>query len=115
AVAFSAPVQAQEAPEPRRDGLIDVDFVKKDIHTVMHYIGLRSNLDIIVEGTIDVVLTIIHRNVDPRDVIRSICKANKLDYIEDGTSIIIKARPQDTSLANVVKGELEGRYNVNFL
>src|SRR5690606_37217870 len=76
ALAFSAPVQAQEAPEPRRDGLIDVDFVKKDIHTVMHYIGLRSNLDIIVEGTIDVVMTIIHRNVDPRDVIRSICKAN---------------------------------------
>ncbi len=115
AALFSAPLHAQEAPEPRRDGLIDVDFVKKDIHTVMHYIGLRANLDIIVEGTIDVVLTIIHRNVDPRDVIRSICKANKLDFIEDGTSIIIKARPQDSSLANVVKGEMEGRFNVNFL
>lgn len=112
AVLGAAPIMAQDPPNA--DGTIDVDFVRKDIHTVMHYIGLRSNLDIIVEGTIKVELTIIHRGVMPRDVLRSICKANKLDYIEDGTSIIIKARPQDSSLANVVKGEMPGRYNVNF-
>ncbi|MCA8919784.1 MAG: hypothetical protein KDB32_11950, partial [Planctomycetes bacterium] len=99
-------------PDPNAD--ITVDFVQKDIHTVMHYIALRSGLQIIVEGEVDVRLTVMFRKVNPKEAIQSICKANKLDYIEDGSVIIIKKRPQTSQLANVVKGEQADRFNVNF-
>lgn len=113
---FSAGLSAQEEqpfkPDPNEP--ITVDFVQKDLHTVMHYIALRSGLQIIVEGEVKVNLTVMFRDVIPRDAIQSICKANKLDFIEDGTVIIIKRRPQEAALANVVKGEIDGRFNVNF-
>ncbi|MBZ0135798.1 MAG: hypothetical protein K8I27_05455 [Planctomycetes bacterium] len=102
--------------EPNPKDPITVDFVRKDIHTVMHYIALRSGLQIIVQGEIDVQLTVMFRRVDPKEAIKSICKANKLDYVEDGLMIIIKQRPQDILQANVVKGlvDPDNRYNVNF-
>lgn len=113
---FPAGLAAQDEqpfkPDPNEP--ITVDFVQKDLHTVMHYIALRSGLQIIVEGEVDVKLTVMFRDVIPRDAIQSICKANKLDFIEDGTVIIIKRRPQEAALANVVKGEVDGRFNVNF-
>lgn len=113
---FSSGLSAQDEqpfkPDPNEP--ITVDFVQKDLHTVMHYIALRSGLQIIVEGEVNVKLTVMFRDVIPRDAIQSICKANKLDFIEDGTVIIIKRRPQEAALANVVKGELDGRFNVNF-
>lgn len=101
-------------PPVNPDDPIDIDFVKKDIHGVMHYIGLRSGLNIQVEGAVTRSLTLIYREVKPRDAIRSICAANKLDYVEDGNFIYIKDRAQADSLANVVRGEIEGRFNVNF-
>jgi type II secretory pathway component GspD/PulD (secretin) len=121
---FSAGLFAQDAepeefnPDPEQP--ITIDFVQKDLHTVMHYIALRSGLQIIVEGEVDVKLTVMFRKVIPKQAIQSICKANKLDYIEDGIVIIIKQRPQDLSLAHVVRGETEpqpgqpDRYNVSF-
>ncbi|MCB9932786.1 MAG: hypothetical protein H6841_05110 [Planctomycetes bacterium] len=117
--AAGLPAQDPEPPadekfEPDPNEPITVDFVQKDLHTVMHYIALRSGLQIIVEGEVNVKLTVMFRNVKPKDAIQSICKANKLDYIEDGEVIIIKRRPQEEALANVVKGEEEGRFNVNF-
>ncbi|MCC7510542.1 MAG: type II secretion system protein GspD [Planctomycetes bacterium] len=112
ATIFAAPARAQEGPDSSQP--ITIDFVQKDIHTVMHYIALRSGLQISVEGSVKVELTVMYRDVDPKEAIRSLCKSNKLDYIEDGKFIIIKARPQDTKLANVVKGEQPGRYNVMF-
>jgi type II secretory pathway component GspD/PulD (secretin) len=113
---FPAGLSAQdEQPfKPNPEDPITVDFVQKDLHTVMHYIALRSGLQIIVEGEVNVKLTVMFRDVIPRDAIQSICKANKLDFIEDGSVIIIKRRPQEAALANVVKGEIEGRFNVNF-
>jgi type II secretory pathway component GspD/PulD (secretin) len=105
---------AEGAFEPDPNEPITVDFVRKDIHTVMHYIALRSGLQIIVQGEVSVQLTVMFRRVLPKEAIQSICKANKLDYIEDGAVIIIKQRPQDTGLANVVKGENLGRFHVNF-
>ena len=71
--------------------LISLDFVKKDIHTVMHFIAQQSGLQIIVEGEISVELTVIIKDVTPKDAIRSICKANKLNMVEDGEIIIIRA------------------------
>jgi type II secretory pathway component GspD/PulD (secretin) len=121
---FSASLFAQDPEdpgfEPNPEQPITIDFVQKDLHTVMHYIALRSGLQIIVEGEVTVKLTVMFRNVDPKAAIQSICKANKLDYIEDGTVIIIKKRPQDLSLAHVVRGETKtaenepDRYNVSF-
>lgn len=107
--------RAEAEAEPDPNDPITVDFVKKDIHTVMHYIALRSGLQIIVEGTITAELTVMYRKVLPKDAIRSICKANELEYVEDGNFIIIKKR-RDTAagLANVVKGDADGRYNVAF-
>ncbi|MCA8936688.1 MAG: hypothetical protein KDB68_10865 [Planctomycetes bacterium] len=71
--------------------LISLDFVKKDIHTVMHFIAQQSGLQIIVEGEISVELTVMFKDVTPKDAIRSICKANKLNMVEDGEIIIIRA------------------------
>jgi len=100
--------------EPDPNDPITVDFVKKDIHTVMHYIGLRSGLQIIVEGTIAAELTVMYRKVLPEEAIRSICKANELEFVLDGKFIIIKKRQNTSGLANVVKGATPGRYNVAF-
>ncbi|MCB9894773.1 MAG: type II secretion system protein GspD [Planctomycetes bacterium] len=112
---FAPALSAQDSDfKPNPTDPITVDFVQKDLHTVMHYIALRSGLQIIVEGQVDVKLTVMFRDVDPKSAIQSICKANKLDYIEDGQVIIIKRRPQEEALANVVNGEIEGRFNVNF-
>lgn len=124
-VSFAAPCLAQDdgetpAPAPLQpdpNKTMTVDFVQKDIHTVMHYIALRSGLKIIVEGTVTVKLTVMFPEVKPIDAIRAICKANKLDFIEDGEYIIIKARQSDAQLANVVAGGrgVEGmRFTANF-
>ncbi|MBX3458803.1 MAG: hypothetical protein KF696_02420 [Planctomycetes bacterium] len=109
---FAAPARAQDQPDPSLP--ITIDFVQKDIHTVMHYIALRAGLQISVEGSVNITLTVMFRNVDPKEAIKSLCKSNKLDYIEDGQFIIIKARQQDTQLANVVRGELTDRFNATF-
>jgi type II secretory pathway component GspD/PulD (secretin) len=130
ALCWTGPVDGQENAEaedplaelneqdiPREispDDPIDIDFVQKDIHYVIHYIGLRSGLNIQVEGAVGRRLTLIYRNVVPREALRSICTANKLDYVEDGNFITIKDRLQADSLANVVRGEFPGRFNVNF-
>lgn len=124
---FAAPCLAQEggeggeapAPEilPDPEAEMNVDFVQKDIHTVMHYIAYRSGLKIIVEGTVTVKLTVMFPRVKPKDAIRAICKANKLDFIEDGEYIIIKARQSDQQLANVVAGAKASdgdRFTANF-
>lgn len=76
---------------PDDSALITLDFVKKDIHTVMHFIAQQSGLQIIVEGEISVELTVMFKDVTPKDAIRSICKANKLNMVEDGEVIIIRA------------------------
>ena len=123
AVGFSSPaLMAQDENgdegvfKPNPEDPITVDFVRKDLHTVMHYIALRSGLQIIVQGEISVELTVMFREVDPKEAIQSICKANKLDMVEDGIVIIIKERPQDILQANVVKGLVDpaNRFNVNF-
>lgn len=109
---FAAPARAQDQPDPSLP--ITIDFVQKDIHTVMHYIALRAGLQISVEGSVNITLTVMFRNVDPKEAIKSLCKSNKLDYIEDGQFIIIKARQQTTKLANVVRGEYKDRFNATF-
>jgi type II secretory pathway component GspD/PulD (secretin) len=97
------------AQEDRGDGTLDteapitIDFVKKDIHTVMHFIALRSGLQIIVDSSVDVNLTVMFRNVIPREAVRSICQANKLDMVVDGDVIIVRARVQEVTLANVTR------------
>ena len=109
---FVAPLAAQDPLDP--DAPITIDFVQKDIHTVMHYIGLRSGLNITVEGNIKMRLTVIYRNVKPRNALRSICESNALQYIENGPFIYIKTPATKTRLANVTEGSEPGRYNVNF-
>lgn len=69
---------------------ITIDFVQKDIHTIMHYIALKSGLQIVVEGEIEGSFTVSYKDIAPRAAIKSICKANGLDMIEDGEVIIIK-------------------------
>ncbi|MBE7492842.1 MAG: hypothetical protein HS108_13960 [Planctomycetes bacterium] len=107
--------QAEEAlADPDPEDPITVDFVRKDIHTVMHYIGLRSGLQIQIQGTVDANLTVMYRKVKPIEAIDQICKANELDFVRDGKFIIIKRRVAAAGLANVVKGDADGRYNVAF-
>lgn len=116
ALLLAAPLSGQdgddgEGPDPNK--AITIDFVKKDIHTVMHFIALRSGLKIIVDGQVTVQLTVMYRSVVPVDAIESICKANQLDMVKDGEFIIIKRRQSTTSQANVVRTET-GTFNVAF-
>jgi type II secretory pathway component GspD/PulD (secretin) len=113
ALLMAAPMSAQD-DEPQPDDPITIDFVKKDIHTVMHFIALRSGLKIIVDGQVNVQLTVMYRSVKPNDAIESICKANQLDMVKDGEFIIIKRRASQTAQANVVDSETTGRFNVSF-
>lgn len=54
------------------------------------------------------------RGGDPKEAIRSLCKANKLDLIADGNVWMIKARPQDDPPVHVTKGDFDGYYDVDF-
>ncbi|MCB9932857.1 MAG: hypothetical protein H6841_05470 [Planctomycetes bacterium] len=89
-----------------------------DLHTALHYIALRTGLQVIVDGKIDAELRAAFRVPSNRaeaiELIQSICKANKLDYIQDGDVIILKARPEEPSLANVITGDWAGVYHVKF-
>lgn len=78
-----------EPPNP--DNAITVDFVKKDIHTVMHFIALRSGLKIIVDGKIegDTFLPVIHSKGNALEVVRRICYLNNLIMVEDEGFVII--------------------------
>lgn len=126
-MAFAAPLFAQEDPAPQPvpmpvEEVIDpereitLDFVQKDIHVVMHYIGLRSGLNITVEGSITIKLTVIYRNVKPKQAIKHICESNELLYVENGPFIYIKTKPGGRSpQANVVEAAGKpGRFNVSF-
>ena len=97
------------------DKKITIDFVKKDIHTVMHFIALRTGLKIIIDGEIDprIFLSVNYSEADPIDVIEAICKANRLILVRDGDFLIIKNRPP-AKLDNV-KPAGERRYNVSFV
>ena len=46
--------------------------------------------------------------------IQTVCKASKLDFIQDGDVIIIKKRPLETPLAKWTFGDVDGTYNVVF-
>ncbi len=120
---LSAQDPAPDAGEPKTevtpvlnpDDPITIDFVKKDIHVVMHYVGLRSGLNITVEGDITKELTVIYRVVKPKDAIKSICESNELLFIENGSFIYIKKRlDTQTRQANVTKGGGEGVFNASF-
>ncbi|MCC6572647.1 MAG: hypothetical protein IT462_02545 [Planctomycetes bacterium] len=114
APAQPTPTPVDEVIDPERE--ITIDFVQKDLHIVMHYIGLRSGLNITVEGSIAMKLTVIYRNVKPKQAIRSICESNELLYVENGNFIYIKSKPGGRSpQANVVEAAGKpGRFNVTF-
>ena len=82
-------VNAQDAAEVEKP--ITIDFVRKDIHKVMHYIGLKSGWTIKVDDDVKLDITVIFRNSDWLDVLMSICESNKLtfDVDEEGKSITI--------------------------
>jgi hypothetical protein len=115
------PIESQ--PKKDSDEFV-IDFVQNDVHTVMHYFALRSGLDLIVEGAAYPSLTVIQRvpkQEDPEKqreeflkVLRRICEANRLDMIEDGTSVIIKKQAGPEPEPTVTAGALDGRWNVNF-
>jgi type II secretory pathway component GspD/PulD (secretin) len=99
-------VEAENNADP--DDPITIDFVQKDLHTVMHYIALRSGLQIIVEGDFVLKLTVMFRNVDPKEALRSICKANNLEMVENGIVIIVKRNPEwpiDVDFGDVSLGD----------
>jgi type II secretory pathway component GspD/PulD (secretin) len=106
--------EGEEEFVPNPNDPITVDFVQKEIHTVMHYIALRSGLNVIIQGTVNVPLTVYFGNIVPREAIAQICKTNNLDMIEDAGIIIIKTRQTATRLANVLRGDHPGRFHVTF-
>ena len=83
-----------EEIEPDPNDPITVDFVRKDINTIMHYIALRSGLQIIVQGEIEDKFTVMYKDVDPKEAIKSICKEHGLEMVEDGQVTIIKKAPK---------------------
>lgn len=106
---------------PAVEGVRQSRIPRGDLHTTLHYIALKSGLQIIVQEGIDLQLTIdfsFPEGVDPKDrareIIHSIAKANKLDIIEDGDVIILKERLQDKSVPCVTRSEFDGRYNAEF-
>lgn len=104
----------------RGEALITPDRLDWDIHTLMHYLALYTDLQIIVEGDVDQRVHAVFSISDELtrgkavEVIQSVCKACKLDFIQDGVVIIVKARPEETSLANVINGDWAGVYHVKF-
>lgn len=74
-------------------------FVRKDLHTVMHYIALRTRLQLIVEGTIDCIVTMeVSSDWDMDDeeqtkrLLKDFASQADLEYIEDGLVIILRRK-----------------------
>lgn len=70
-------------------------FVSRDLHTVVHYISLRSGLRVIVEAIPNLKLSVgipkPSNRAEALAVLRAICQAHQLQYVEDGEYIILKA------------------------
>jgi hypothetical protein len=122
-----------EAPKPKVEGEVDpakpngeddsrpdpekpitVDFVNRDIHSVFHYIALRSGLNVIVQGSLDTKVTVMLRDKKPRDAIRAICDGNNLELVEDGGSFIVRKNPAASAALSVTRGSKDGLWNVSF-
>lgn len=109
---WDSPEQKEEEVVPRSS--------PRDFHTLLHYLALRTGLEIAIEGQIDLVLTVDFMRQEEnltkakaKEIIWSICKANNLDYVEDGDFIIVKKRP-GAELVRVVPDGIPGRFDVNF-
>jgi hypothetical protein len=103
------------------DGSSGERLVQKDLHTVVHYIAMHSALQIIVEDEVSKKLTVElpefdrdHEQSEERtkELLCKLAEALDLDYIEDGSVIIIfKKRPAELEL----KPDYDGKYNVDFI
>ncbi|MCG3184537.1 MAG: hypothetical protein ICCCNLDF_02664 [Planctomycetes bacterium] len=91
-------------------------FPGNDLHTAMHCIALRTGLQIIVEHDRNLKLPVGFEvpttKSEAIEVIQSICKACKLDYVEDGNVIIVKKRPVERPLARWTLGDVDGTFNI---
>lgn len=86
----------EDKADGRANEPIEIDLVRKDLHTVMSHIGAQGGLNISIDGDIKLdPMTVMYKDVKPREAIRAICKAHNLECIEDGTFIIIKNKPDD--------------------
>jgi hypothetical protein len=87
------------------------------LRTALHRLVLGTRLQVVFEGTLDLKLAVDVRSPSSEEeaieILKSICKANGLDFIQDDNVIIIKKRPIDEMPANVVAVE-DGRFNVLF-
>jgi hypothetical protein len=94
---------------------VTVDFVGMSLHMVLRYIAARGGLVLAIDTRApDPRVTVMFRDVDPKEAIRTLCKANKLDLVEEGSVWIIRARPADELPVNVTKGDFDGHYHVDF-
>jgi hypothetical protein len=117
-------VPTPERVHKKDAGDLVIDFVRQDIQSVVHYMAMNLDLDVILEGGITQPITVSYRIPRGDDkvkfrqavmrVLRSICNANNLDMIEDGTTIIIKKKAGPEPEPTVTAGALDGRWNVNF-
>lgn len=80
-------VNAQEAPEAEKP--IEIDFVRKDIHVVMHYIGLKSGLNITVEGDITAEITWMPLRMTLDELWKALREVYDLDVRVNGTFVYI--------------------------
>lgn len=91
-------------------------FPGNDLHTAMHCIALRTGLQIIVEHDRNLKLPVGFEvpttKSEAIELIQSICKACKLDYVQDGDVIIVKRRPWEQPLARWTLGDVEGTFNI---
>lgn len=88
--------ERKDQPDP--DAPITVDFVQKDLHTILHYIALRSGLQIIIEGGVSTRVTVMYKEVNPREVIRAICKGQNLVCVFDGNVVMVKKPRKQTEI-----------------
>ncbi len=91
--AIPAPaIEEAKAEDPDPSTPITIDFVNKDVTTVMHWIAVKCGLQIVVEGEITKSVTFMYNEIDPMQAVRSMCEAYDLDCVEDGKLVIIKER-----------------------
>ncbi len=123
----SEPPPAAPADTPREQPTqkppVVLDFVQKDIHTVMHYLSLHTGLNVILEGDVSAVLTVMMTIPQYEDearsreavirVMQSLCRANGLEALESGRTLIVRRSSTEITEPLIARGTSEGRWNVN--
>lgn len=92
---------------------IVVDFVKKDQHTVLHYLALRLGLQVIAEDLSDLMWAKVPSHLSADELVRYLQDRFQLRCVLEGDVLIVK-RAASVRVSGQVHPQADSRFNGEF-